>query len=233
MKAQSWLRIKLSLKGYKNPQAARHTQKPPGRVEAGVWMHPRPQRGGWAGAPGWGEGEDMSLRDTESGPGCLGFTFMEHAPHTHLSHTAWSQWNDRGHGLSPLSRWTSAREDGRELQVWAGMLKRAQASEPQRPKSAPPGVLSPSQALPEWTAVPTDPSAGAEATARVPRSQVGERGDLSTPKGSQPPWWQPARKRCLCLHPKVFTGDAGREGGVWSSFCFTLSTSRVVCNSPP
>lgn len=54
LKAQSWLLLKLSLKGYENPQAARHPQKPLGGVGAGVWMHPRPQRGGWAGAPGWG-----------------------------------------------------------------------------------------------------------------------------------------------------------------------------------
>lgn len=176
LKAQSWLRIKLSLKGYKNPQAARHTQKPPGRVEAGVWMHPRPQRGGWAGAPGWGEGEDMSLRDTESGPGCLGFTFMEHAPHTHLSHTAWSQWNDRGHGLSPLSRWTSAREDGRELQVWAGMLKRAQASEPQRPKSAPPRSTEPLSGSPRVDGCPHGPLSRGRGHGSCPKeSSGGER----------------------------------------------------------
>lgn len=66
---------------------------------------------------------------------------------------------------------------------------------------------------------------------------MGERSDSSTPRGSQPQW-QLDHKRCLCPQPKVFAGDtedlhSGMEGGVWSSFCFTLSTSRVVCNSPP
>lgn len=59
LKAQSWLLIKLVLKGHENPQAARCTQKPLGlgwRLGFGCTAG---QGGGWAGAPGWGGWEDI------------------------------------------------------------------------------------------------------------------------------------------------------------------------------
>lgn len=210
----------------------------------GAGIQDTPEAGRWAGVEG-----------RESGWGRRGVCLECHEhppPHTQLdpSGTPWNTGCPRPGGAG-----NQGRAGGLEPKIQAGILRQAQVSGPQgrdlgaphhlavSSESGPPGTPSPllgSHRVGGCLHGPLSPGRTA-AKVGVPGRQW-EGGGSSRLRGSQPAGGGLAPKGSTCCMirsvrrwkgPGIGFRQSRMGAGVLRSFCFPLSRSVVVCNSPP